>query len=592
MNENFSTSFNVPDYRLLTAGITNEDETQFQEFFPEEKLLILTMFEEMPTGMHKMPELKYLVRRKTGQSHPIYPSAAAVTWTTAAQPYIEFMDSTFSSTTGYYETKRLIIHEKTHMYWEYYFSDALKEQWYEVGGWYKNEADADGWSTTKQTEFVSAYAHAHNPDEDMAESVATYVINPDLLMSRSPSKYEFIKQYIMGGSFYITSIRDDLTFEVYNFDPDYTYPGQIDSIEVKVSGGLYEDKKVDFRIKIHGSEEYEGAESILFRLLPGNDEVNQFYDVWMHKTDEKGLVLEGSITISKYSYDGYWYADQIKIYDSVGNERYESNSDYSMKVFTDNPLFDDEAPELVRGSLELSLENANLPEHPGAQNLIVRFAYTENIKLKNALVRLYCKDNDSDSIDTYAKDYEIDYENGIVEMRVFIPEHYSSGVYEISEISLTDIAKNNNFYHVNYGTLVDENNLIEINTTNPDDIGPTLNLNDISVSAVPSIPEQPNGETFVTINIKVKDNISGVKIGYLRLVDPQGIQHGYWLYFPNYSGDYFDGDPTEEKLYSFTVTLPKGSVPGTWGVYEISITDYALNSSVYNFVEIVHFEVG
>ena len=77
------------------------------------------------------------------------------------------------------------------------------------------------------------------------------------------------------------------------------------------------------------------------------------------------------------------------------------------------------------------------------------------------------------------------------------------------------------------------------------------------------------------------------------MLDPQGVQHGYWLYFPNYGGYYFEnGDPAEVKTYSFTVTLPKGSAPGIWGVYEISLTDYALNIGVYNFTEIVHFEVG
>ena len=263
-----------------------------------------------------------------------------------------------------------------------------------------------------------------------------------------------------------------------------------------------------------------------------------------------------------------------------------------MKVFIDNPLCDLEKPELVRGSLELSLENAGNAEHPGAQYLVVKFAFTENIRLDRALVRLYCKNATKDSIDTYAADHEINRQTGEVEMRVYIPEHYSSGIYEISEISLWDTANNYNFYHVNYGTLVDENNLIEIITPTPDDEGAYLDVNDISISAVPSIPEQPNGETYVTVTVKVKDNFSGIKIGYIRFVDPQGIQHGYWMYFPYRSEYYFDGDPTELAAYTLTFTLPKGSAPGTWGIYEISLTDCALNVSVYNFAEIIHFEVS
>ena len=49
----------------------------------------------------------------------------------------------------------------------------------ELGGWFKNPDDKDGWSTTKQTEFVSAYAHGVNPNEDMAESISYYIVNPD-----------------------------------------------------------------------------------------------------------------------------------------------------------------------------------------------------------------------------------------------------------------------------------------------------------------------------------------------------------------------------------------------------------------------------
>ena len=79
-----------------------------------------------------------------------------------------------------------------------------------VGGWYENPDDVDGWSTTKQVEFVSAYAHAKNPDEDMAESISFYIVNPDKLRSRSPAKYEFIQNRVMHGTRYISKIREKI----------------------------------------------------------------------------------------------------------------------------------------------------------------------------------------------------------------------------------------------------------------------------------------------------------------------------------------------------------------------------------------------
>lgn len=590
LNTNFLCSFNVPDYSVLTNGITNETEASFQEFLPDEKILILTMFEEMPEGMHKISELKYLVRRKTGQSHPIYPDAAAVTWTKASEPYIEFMDKTFIDNQGYYDTKRLIIHEKTHMFYEYYFSDELKKTWYEIGGWYQDETDPDEWKTTKETEFVSAYAHAHNPDEDMAESVATYVINPDLLKSRSINKYNFIKNYIMNGSYYILETREDLKFEVYNLSPDYIYPGKIKSTIIKVTGDYYEDKNLDVRFKLFGDDNTNGANSYLLRIQPCDKNSNQYYDLRGRKTDEYGLNLQGNIKISKYSYQNYWFTDQITLYDSVGNERYVNGSDVGFKVYFDNPLSDTVVPTLVKHSLGLSVENSNNPDHPDEQKLIVKYEAHDASGIDRALVRLVSLEKNKESIDVYAQ--SINNETGEIITEIIIPNHFSSGTYEVTEISLWDKGTNNYFEHVSYGGLEGENNKIDIVTTNPDNEGPTMDENNISVSAVPSIPEAPNGETFVTLKLRVKDNISGFKTGYIRILDPQGINHGYWLNPPVYSGYYFTGDPTVEVEYTFKITLPEGSAPGIWSIYEISLNDFALNTTVYDFTEIIHFDVN
>ncbi len=590
LEQNFCTSFNVPDYRELTKETTQEGREAFEEFNAEEKLAILTMFEEMPEGMHKMPELKYLVRRKSGTSHPLYPSAAAVTWTKAQNPYIEFMDPTFISEQGYYNTKRLIIHEKTHMYYEYYFSDELKEKWNEVGGWYENPSEQDGWSTTKQTEFVSAYAHAHNPDEDMAESVAAYITDPALLKSRSIEKYNFIRNYIMQGDVYELQFREDLTFEVYNLDPDYIYPGQIKQIMLDVKGDAFEDKTVTTTLTLNGTAPKEGANRFFYRCTSANGK--NYYDTWGHAVDDTLLTLQSTEVFSKDSYNGYWYTDQIILRDDAGNERYEGSADYNYKLYIDNPLMDDEAPEYVKGSLKLSLEKADDAEHPNAQTLKVEYSFRENRWLEYALIRLVCIGDGKDSIDLYAKDQDINQVHHTVTHYVYIPEHYSSGDYEIREISLTDRAKNNQYFMF-YDNA--ENNRIRITTTNPDYKGPELNLKDISVSAIPANPAHPDGETYVTLKLKIKDNISGLRIANVRFADPQGIMHFYWLYTDWYGTyeHYFEaGDPTVEREYSFTVTLPKGSAPGTWAIYEITLTDFAMNNSVYNFAEIVHFSVS
>ena len=54
---------------------------------------------------------------------------------------------------------RLILHEKAHFLWAHVFDEQLKEDWTALGGWYRDPGSSSGWSTTRQTEFVSGYAH-------------------------------------------------------------------------------------------------------------------------------------------------------------------------------------------------------------------------------------------------------------------------------------------------------------------------------------------------------------------------------------------------------------------------------------------------
>ena len=53
-------------YRELTASTTGEDASRFQKFHSEEIVQIINTLEEIPSGMHKIPELRYLVRRLDG----------------------------------------------------------------------------------------------------------------------------------------------------------------------------------------------------------------------------------------------------------------------------------------------------------------------------------------------------------------------------------------------------------------------------------------------------------------------------------------------------------------------------------------------
>ena len=75
----------------------------------------------------------------------------------------------------------------------------------------------------------------------------------------------------------------------------------------------------------------------------------------------------------------------------------------------------------------------------------------------------------------------------------------------------------------------------------------------------------------------------------LRLRDPNGGVYSSGFYG---GGLYFQGDPKVFRKYTETVVLPKGSIPGIWGLQEMLVIDKAGNRITHDFTEIVRFEVG
>ena len=348
LQERYAVSINIPDYTELTRYTTDEHAGRFSEFKNEELIALVSMLEEFPPGMIKTPGLNYMVRRLDGTPHPLYLTAPAVAWPSAG--YIEFMESAFREQGPDY-IHRLILHEKAHFLWEHLFDEQLKQDWIKLGGWYENPDDVDGWSTAKQVEFVSAYAHGVNPNEDMAESISYYIVNPDKLRSRSPAKYEFIQNRVRHGTRYISKIREDLTFEVYNLYPDYVYPGRIIRIDIEVTGKPEEDKNIMVEMEIHETNEYDSAGFSYIRVFSNK---GTFFDIRLNPIGPDGQIINwghtfrGHATLSRYAATGYWKPDQITLSDAVSNQRHESQIDFGWKLYIDNPLADCEPPEYVK----------------------------------------------------------------------------------------------------------------------------------------------------------------------------------------------------------------------------------------------------
>ena len=608
LEQRYAVSVRVPDYTELTRNTTQEHAGRFQEFKHEELIAITSMLEEFPSGMLQTPGLKYLVRRLDGTPHPLYPGASAVAWTGAG--YIEFMESAFQGTDIDF-IHRLVLHEKAHFLWAYLFDEQLKKDWIEIGGWYENPDDVDGWSTTKQVEFVSAYAHAKNPDEDMAESISFYITNPDKLRSRSPAKYKFIQNRVMHGTRYISQIREDLTFEVYNLWPDYVYPGRIIRIDIQVTGAPEEDKQVTITLQLHSESDLDAASRGYTRIYSekGTSEDIHFYpvDASGQRLTSGHILRSHPVTLSRYAAGGYWAPDTIRIGDPNANERYSAQTDFGWKLYIDNPLSDCEPPAYVPNSMQLSLSEAKTANGERYQVVTARWRVIEANAIDRCRFRMNDEHPETYSLVSrdggYASDGEIDE----VTTDLIIPDYRQSGIYTVALIRMSDVAGNSSGIYFSelpsYNVAGEDPVLvneapatIRIQTRFPDSTPPELDLNQITITAEPTRPDAPNGETRVDISFRIKDNISGYSSTGLRLRDPQGVMHAFSHYGPNHNlGEnpnlYFIGDPTAYQSYHKTIVLPVGSVPGTWGLAEMNISDMAHNIHRVDFTEIVRFEV-
>ena len=580
------------DYVKLTANTTGETRSSFQAFQPEELIALINLMEEMPRGFHKIPQLRHIVRRINGVPHPTHPSAPAVAWTGAG--YIEFMESAFTQPSG--NIHRLILHEKAHFLWAHIFDEQTRDDWIELGEWYPDPDATSGWSTHQTTQFVSAYAHLLNPDEDMAESIADFVVNPDILKSRAPDKYSFIRDRIMAGNYYISKIRDDLTFEVYNLYPDYVYPGKIRRVDIRVEGGPDEDKVLHVEVELHALDsDREGASHAHLRI---RSDVGTFFDMYLLAVNEHGVhvsegtVLRGTANLSKYAKAGYWYPHQAKVYDLAGNTRYQRSNSFEMKIYMDNPHEDYFAPEYDSNSIKVAARSeirTVFGVERELQVINVSWGVNEDTGLpkhSGCYVSLVVDQADTGSYGEWG-----DLQNERCSVDSYMPHYMRSGTYSVRYVLMEDIAMNRGSY-----VFLDDGPeripAVEIITGNPDTQPPEIDVNRIYVDAEPTNPDNPNGETHVTITYYIRDDNSGIFDTGVTIRDPQGGSRFRWHQVPGRSYAY--SPPELEGVWqklTMNWLLPEGSPPGTWGIQSMLAQDKAENQKRYSFTETIHVDV-
>ncbi len=522
--ERFGVEFLEPNPFL--EELMNEDQSNFQEFYNSEKLEILAMFEELPEGFHKQEGLKYLVRRIDGQDHPdpAKKTAAAIAWT--GLNTIEFMSKAFIGD-NINDTRRLILHEKAHFLWAYTFDQSIKDEWADIGGWFIDPTTASGWSTYNTTEFVSPYAHLKNPNEDMAESIAFYLTNPDRLINVSMKKYEFIRDRIMHGTRYVAQIREDLTFTVYNLYPDYILPGKVIGVDIELTGAPNEDKTLTIKATLNSTNpELDGASAAYLRFASSTGTV---FDIGLQpQNGSLDSVLVGTRTISKLLKSGYWNLAFFNLTDQVGNLRYENTSTLGLKLFIENPLEDITPPtpnyDFTQEYVEEYLIDTGMfsgvrDSVNGTLKKAIRYRYSWNDKSKTEYGTYNrIKFPNSTESELYYKQVHGSAKNNETERKEYdhyfiIPEFFPTGYYAPTYMYTRDEANQFSYlYFVNEpddfyidpniqppNTFKIQRDSVYVKTDYPDVKMPEIDINNIYIKAEPTNPNAPDGETRVDI---------------------------------------------------------------------------------------------
>ncbi|MCC7071561.1 MAG: hypothetical protein IT383_09570 [Deltaproteobacteria bacterium] len=547
-------------------GVTvrlGEPKDDFQLFSYEELIFMLATFEDYPAGFRNLANLEYLTRRKNGLVNPSYPQAPAIAWVGAHE--IEFMDFAFSSAQADY-IHRLVAHELSHFVYRL-LEDIDVVTWESLSLW--QEVAPDHWVPGTATNFVSDYAHDINPDEDFAESLSFYIYDPDWVRTIAPTKYEFIRG-VVDGYEYVLILDDRVVFQVFNLYPDITFPGRVVRVTNTVArdeDGAHHAKLV---LNIH-QPPYEST--IAYARLFAPDGEN-FRDVYFYPDEVDPSQLVADLVFGPHDPDGYWSCPNITIQEwGSNNTTHLAQNDFGWLLWFHNDVVDTEAPvpdlPHVTGSAQKIgdeyIITVTAPVEDQQMNDVTGFAELVHYE-SGQKISEYATWNESAGILTW----------------VFVVRPYrAAGTWTFRTFSISDVSGNWGRYDLFPDVLE-----FVADTAHPDHTPPLLDQDALSASAEPTNPEAPNGETFVTITYRARDDIAGLGTVSFRLLKPSGDTLFDYHLHDNFYTPYFDGDATVFSDYSIEILLPVGSEPGTWALKELTLCDKAGNCRANELTEL------
>ncbi|GAW79265.1 sporozoite invasion-associated protein 1 [Plasmodium gonderi] len=575
----------------------------------EELIELATSWDEYPKGFQKVKGLNYISRRKNGLKHPVYPTAPAVAFPAGPtrNSFIEFMELAFIN---YKDISHLVLHEIGHFIYVNTLSVDLIKEWVTSGQWYEEPLSPSKWATRNEIGFVSAYAHDKTPAEDFAESIASFVLNPKLLNSRSSEKYNWIKKNLFSGSFYVTSGTHK--FEVINLGNQvFYYPGKVKKIRVEVKGNPSENKKVQIHINLLSSNGNKGCAKYAHARF--FSEQQTYRDVFFYTADrsECSHVLYAEFDVNSSESKGKWVAESLSFTGQNDIKRYTGLGSFLLYMYVNNQDEDIEQPLALLDSVQiypyngsgsedsllrlsmLILENTALKIHGGT---FANFASTDNESYSygNHTYSSYDPEFDVNALhnDYFVRDIktsgfrQVNMEAckahtkmNVTNLKCFqvmnpvhIPQYCVSSRYYFRQMAVEDEAGNQNIVNVTSDKYYADLKTSAIR----DRTRPTVT--GVRVTSKPA-NEHHDGETEVTVEFGIHDDLSGLFYAYVHLRDPHGGIHSSHVnrtLLPK-------GKDYAQVVHK--ILLPKGSMAGTWILDEIKAVDMCKNESrnVYSY---------
>ncbi len=580
----------------------------YQRFTNEELIWHISVLEDLPESVRKIPQLKYITRLKTGEILP--GNAPAISYLNDG--FIVFSDHMFALQHKYY-SEWLITHEIAHFYWRFKMKFEERLEWANISEWYPAKApelmikkdkklqtilednstpleylrflDSNTftekikeyntsllWSHKRSDNFVSEYAASINPGEDFAESFAAFVINSKLLKSKSMKKYNFIKHLFVSHEYEMVILNEKYRFYIHQKNPDLQ-PPIVDKKDLEYTYSKTIDGNLEYTITLKAMDDLSGISYALLGFISPNPQNPQEY--MLHLYPEKDNILKGKIIVSRFSQKGDYIISRFTITDNAKNETYVAfNKDkIRIKVATNTDGYPSPQAHIEKMKFWTKEQKGEIGR---STILYVTVPVITSVNMKaDAVLRLVSKSGQM--FEVYGTH---DLKNKTMNFEFNFTPYNESGEWYFRMLFLEDEAKSRTAYNMEK-----YNYKVRIISTYSDTEGPTLKEDSLKINVYEDDPVNHDSFVDVVFTFDVKDNLADFAYAYFTIRKPSGKTEGFYYLTDYYNDKNVRKDPEFQKwkTHKFTIRFPRHTEEGWYELISIILFDKINNKREYDF---------